>query len=143
MNKGDTLHHDGKSFKVQKMVSDSIYASLIVSEGKCQRGKPRRLFYTELAASAGISVEEYIARVKGDQVSQPSPKAVMKQQLVQSDMSSEDDSDSSETEIVSDEESVEAESSDSSEEGGTSGRSDGPRADKTALREVLETLDTL
>ena len=81
MNKGEILHHDGKKFKVQKIASDSIYASLMVSDDKCQRGKPRRLFFTELASSLGISVEAFASKLKSGQP--PTAKAVMKEQLAQ------------------------------------------------------------
>ena len=84
MNKGETLHHDGKKFKVQKIASDSIYASLMVNDEKCQRGKPRRLFFTELAASLGITVEAFVSKLKTGQTTTVSTaKAVMKEQLAQ------------------------------------------------------------
>jgi hypothetical protein len=84
MNKGEILHHDGKKFKVQKIASDSIYASLMVSDDKCQRGKPRRLFFTELASSLGITTEAYASKLKsGQPVVALTAKAAMKEQLAQ------------------------------------------------------------
>jgi len=57
MKKGDIITVEGKRFKIQKVSSDSIYASLMISDDKCQRGKPRRFHFDELAKTLGTSVE--------------------------------------------------------------------------------------
>ena len=57
MKKGDVITVDGKRFRIQKVISDSVYASLMISDDKCQRGKPRRFRFDELAKTLGTSVE--------------------------------------------------------------------------------------
>ena len=57
MKKGDIIQVDGKKFKIQKVIADSIYASLVISGDKCQRGKPRRFRFDELAKATGLTVE--------------------------------------------------------------------------------------
>lgn len=76
MKKGDVITVDGKRFRIQKVISDSVYASLMISDDKCQRGKPRRFRFDELAKTLGTSVES----LKNDLTSN---KVIMKEQLKQ------------------------------------------------------------
>lgn len=85
MKKGDLIQVDGKRFKIQKVIHDSFYASQMVSEDKCQRGKPRRFFFTDVASALGTTVEELKA-------SAVTNKSVMKIQLTKSEVDLPDES---------------------------------------------------
>jgi len=73
MNKGDIIQLEGKRFKIQKVISDSVYASLMITDDKCQRGKPRRFRFDELAKSMGTTVEAIKTKLIA--------KTVLKQEL--------------------------------------------------------------
>lgn len=93
MQKGDLVQIDGKRFKIQKVIDDSFYASQIVSGDKCQRGKPRRFFFTDVASALGTTVEELKA-------SALSTKNVMKIQLTKKDVALEEEIETKDEEEV-------------------------------------------
>jgi hypothetical protein len=60
VEKGTIFEINGISYKLQKITKDGVYASKVLSDGKCQRGRPSRLPHDEVAACLDISVDTLV-----------------------------------------------------------------------------------
>lgn len=58
MWKGTIFELRGKRYKIQKINSDGVYASKMLDEHKCQKGRPSRFSHIDIAASLNVAVEK-------------------------------------------------------------------------------------
>jgi len=58
MWKGTVFELRGKRYKIQKINSDGVYASKMLDEHKCQKGRPSRFSHADVAISLNIAVEK-------------------------------------------------------------------------------------
>jgi len=47
-----------KKYKIKKIDSNGVYASKMVDEDKCQKGRPSRFSYSDVATALNITVEQ-------------------------------------------------------------------------------------
>lgn len=58
MWKGTIFELRGKRYKIQKINSDGVYASKMLDEHKCQKGRPSRFSHIDVATSLNVAVEK-------------------------------------------------------------------------------------
>jgi len=70
MWKGTIFELRGKRYKIQKINKEGVYASKMLDEYKCQKGRPSRFPHIDVAASLKIAVEKFFETPKP-----PKPRA--------------------------------------------------------------------
>jgi len=64
MWKGTIVEVDGKRYKIQRVEKEGVYASKMVTETKCQKGRPSKFSHSDVAVFLGVDIEDLFTRPK-------------------------------------------------------------------------------